>query len=525
MLSKSINDPGLLLQFGVGMLVVLLYARDRFESPGPVRWTTTFTRYWLARTGYMASLLLVYLLLGGAFIDAKPVLSLLMYGNASLKPPSASLPGPLFAALLLTSLLPHVPYLKKFDEIAKGIFQRMGNIPMEVRVFSAQLERAKLVPVSHMLESAYGELGVKAEWLQLPENRLTYWWARIGLMHAIVNNWDANPTYLGYACNRKTSLDDINRRVEQFLALNAIGPNGVAADEQPPNTPVPRSVSREIEEIHRSLCDFIAGGLLHCVRGARQRQHLLNELGFQLSERQLRPAMSIHHVFLIGGILFLLVLFVALLFQQFLTPGDLPLDIRVWFMIPILYCTSIVIAIYTKSAWRFADIREVGTRPVMGYAAAAALAVLAAFVIQLLFRFVQGGTVLEILSKPGQFTAALLTNLERWPWYVLTFFTTVAIAWTADNHYESDSEPPWLRWTETLGMAAFFCVLQWITLQLLVEFSPHPERWAGKELQMILRTTLVGACIGFFVPHFYRRSFRQTQVVPVRSPVTLTQAV
>jgi hypothetical protein len=52
-------------------------------------------------------------------------------------------------------------------------------------------------------------------------------------------------------------------------------------------------------------------------------------------------------------------------------------------------CTSIAIAIYSKSAWSFADIRVVGARPYMGYAAAAAAAVVAAFVIQLLLRFVR----------------------------------------------------------------------------------------------------------------------------------------
>lgn len=75
--------------------------------------------------------------------------------------------------------------------------------------------------------------------------------------------------------------------------------------------------------------------------------------------------------------------------------------------------------------------------------------------------------------------------------------------------------PAWLRAAETVGMAAFFGCLQWVTLELLVEFSPGPERWPGKEWQMIFTTTLVGACIGFFVPHFYRRSFKEPELAPV----------
>jgi hypothetical protein len=522
-MAASIENPGLLWQWGVGILVVLLYARDRFDSPGSVRWTTTFAQYWFARTGYMAVLLLGYLILGGAFTDAKPLLDFFLGKDSSIRS-SEYLPGPLFAALLLTSFLPHIPQLKQLDEAAKQLFQRIGNIPSEVRMFSAQLERARLIPGAHIRENEYIELGVKPEWLQLPESRLTYWWARIGLMHAAVNAWDGDPRYVNYVTERKSSRDDIDRRVEQFLALHGVGPNGITADELAPGAPDYRTVSREIEEIHRSLCDFIAGGLLHAARGPRQRQNSLNELGFEGSEKELRPAMSVHQVFLIGGIIFLMVLFAALVFEQFVNPGDLRLEIRVLFMIPVLYCTSIMIAIYSKSAWSFANIREVGSRPVAGYFAAGAVAVAAAFMIQLLFRFAQGGNVLQVLSEPGKFKEAFTTNIDRWPWYLMTLFTTVAIAWAADNYYSSDKEPVWLRAAETVGMAVFFAGIQWVTLQLLLEYSHDPGRWLGKEWRMIVTSTLVGACIGFFVPHFYRTSFTQPEAVSAHPLSVLRQA-
>jgi hypothetical protein len=118
----------------------------------------------------MAMLILVYLLLAGAFTDAKSLVDFFTPVDKPMKPTSEYLPGPLFAALLLTSFLPHVPHLQKIDEFAKRLFQRIGNIPAEMRIFSAELERAKLRPGSGINASDYGELGVKADWLKLPES-------------------------------------------------------------------------------------------------------------------------------------------------------------------------------------------------------------------------------------------------------------------------------------------------------------------------------------------------------------------
>lgn len=49
------GDPVLLTQWLFGLGVVLLYARDRFRGPEPLRGTTTFARYWTAQIGYSVS--------------------------------------------------------------------------------------------------------------------------------------------------------------------------------------------------------------------------------------------------------------------------------------------------------------------------------------------------------------------------------------------------------------------------------------------------------------------------------------
>lgn len=512
-------DPGLILQWSLGILVVCLYSHDRFEKPCSVRWTTTFARYWFARTGYMATLVAIYLILAGCFTDAQPFLQFLLPqpGTPDVPKTPDALPAPLFAALLLTSLLPHIPHLNFIDEATKRLFQRIGNIPQEVRVLSDQLEDTKLVlPAggsSHLVESMR-ELGIEEGWLGRPEYSLTHKWARIGVLYGAIKRWERSALFAHYVKQREQTFADISRRIEEVQKRIRTDQNGVLEDELAPVTEAFRSTKKELNQLHRDLCDLVAGGLLHVSRTPKQRQARLDELGFSISEKQLRSAFSVHHIFLIGGLIFLIMLFVTLIFQQFINPGPLNLQMRVLFLVPVTYCVAIVLAIFPKSAWGFANIRLVGHRPVMGYAASGAMAAAAAFIIQLVFRFMEGGNLLTIFSTPGRFTEAFLTNLQRWPWHFMTFFTTVAIAWAADNYYAAKEEPRWLRAAETVVIALVFGVLQWITLELF-ELLPNANRWYGKELRMIATSTLVGACIGYFVPYYYRRGYRRGEAAPL----------
>jgi hypothetical protein len=506
-------DSGLILQWCIGILVVCLYSHDRFEKPSSVRWTTTFARYWFARTGYMAALIVLYLLLAGFFTDAQPFIQFFLPQSGTPGAPQMpdALPAPLFAALLLTSLLPHIPLLNNIDEGVKRLFQRIGNIPQEVRVLGSQLEKTRLVlPAAgrgYLVESMR-ELGIEEGWLDRPEYSLTHKWARIGLLYGTTRQWEGDVSFVHYVKQREQTFADISRRIEGVRKSSRTNRNGIVEDELAPVAEAFRNLSKELNEIHRDLCDLVAGGLLQVGRSPKQRQARLDELGFTVSEKQLRSPMSIHHIFLVGGAIFLIMLFASLIFQQFINPGPLNLQMRVLFLVPIIYCVSIMIAIFPKSAWEFANIQLAGQRPVMGYAASGAMAAAAAFIIQLVFRFVQGGNLLAIFSTPGRFTAALQTNLERWPWYFMTFFTTVAIAWAADNYYAAKEEPKWLRAAETLGLGLVFGLLQWIALELF-ELLPNASRWDGKEVRMIATSTLVGAFIGFFVPFYYRCGCRR----------------
>lgn len=498
-----------IIQWLFGSIVVLIYALDRFETPVRARGTTTFMRYCIALTGYIISLLMLYLLLGGAFTDADAIMKMIMYGTGDQvqKMNAEKLPGPLFAALLLTSLLPHVPYLQQLDEMVKRWFQRLGNIPWEVRTLSGQLQSTRINPTLELMdklrEPLEHGLGIQEEWLKTREKTLAHKWARVGVLYAAVNQPNCRADFARYMGEHKNEFKEIDTRIQAVLAL--VKTDCITLDKSACKlTPCHNQLFADLAFLHEALCDFIAGALMQKGRSRKQRDIHLREFGFETSEKP-SQMLTAHDIFLVGVVIFLMMLFTTLIINQNFSSINLAADfsVRVLFMVPIIYCVAIAAAIYPKAFWPFADIHQVGSRPIMGYVLSGLLAVVATFLIQLLFRYVQGG-VTEMLS-PGAFMKALHTNVDRWPWLLMNFLMTIVIAWAADNHALSrEKEPRWLRLSETLGLAAICGVLQWVTLQLLLMVSSNPGRLYGKAGQMILTSTLVGGIIGFFVPHYYR---------------------
>lgn len=500
----------LLLQWILGGVVVYLYALDRFDTPGPTRHTTTFLRYWMARVGYVFSMLALFLILGGAFtdLDLEPVWRFLQVDTVSEE--REATPGPLFAALVLTSLLPHLPYLNKLDEAVKHWFQRIGNIPFEVRELSGRIAstRIELEPEAFApLRPALAKLGVDESWLLAPEGSLTHRWARAAVLHASIRAWPQSAGYARYVDEQAARFTAIGERIEAMSGLNEstlreLDRNvGGARDE-----PWRKRLPKDIDELNQSLADFIAGGVLHGALGTRQRHAALARLGFG-SIPHPRNVLTVHEVFLVSGLIFFGMLLISLLTRRFVAPEPLPPNMRVLIMVPMIYAVAIVAAIYPKAVWPFADMRTVGYRPVAGYAASGALAAAAAFVISLLFRYTLDapGNLVDALTSYGRFREVLVVTVERWPWLLMVFFATVAIAWAADDCVDApEAAPRWLRRAEMAGLALTFGLIQWMVAELLSTTAAGPERPGGRVAVMVVTSMLIGATIGYFIPHLYR---------------------
>ncbi|MDT3677354.1 MAG: hypothetical protein ROZ64_00775 [Burkholderiaceae bacterium] len=513
----------LLLQWVLGAVVVWLYALDRFDTPGPTRPTTTFLRYWMARVGYVFSMLALFLVLGGAFtdIDLQAVWEFLRVDAVSDQ--VEQMPGPLFAALVLTSLLPHFPYLNKLDDAVKRWFQRIGNIPFEARELSGRIAATPLVLYPESIERlrpTLAELQVDERWLLAPESSLLHRWARTAVLYASIKPWAQAAGYARYVEEQKAGFAALGERFDAMSGLDEKTLRAIDSDPQfLTGQPLRRRLPRDVDELEQRLCDFVAGGVLQVELGPRQRHAALARLGFP-GIGQSRPVLDVHEVFLVAGLIFFGMLLITLVARRFVSPVPLAPNLRVLVMVPMIYAIAIMLAIYPKAVWPFADIRRVGFRPVAGYCASGALAAAAAFVVSLLFRYVfeYPGNLFDALGSPGRFREVFTVTVERWPWLLMVFFATVAIAWAADDYADDPSKAPkWLRAAEAAGLALAFGLLQWMIVELLIAVGAAPTRLAGRIPTMAATSLLIGATIGWFVPHLYRQK-AAPQPVPAPAP-------
>lgn len=526
-------DHGLLLQWAFGAVVVCLYARDRFDSPQPTRATTTFTRYWVARLGYVASMLALFLVLGGALGD----FDLAVLWNFLQVPENVKnaerLPGPLVAALLLTSLLPSFPFLTRIDETVKKWFQRVGNIPFEARLLSGQLLNADFRPSTEALtriEPQLTELGVDPAWLADGPSTLRHRWARAAVLWTLVQDWTKARGYSRYVTQRQAQFDDIRTRLESMgpmlddAALHAIE---TPADARSGKA-LQRKVRKDVDLLHEAVCDFVSSGVLDREWNLAQRNAALAKLGFN-GLPDARGSLSLNEVALVAGLIFLAMVLTALIARRFLDPTPLQPNLRVLIMVPIIHTVAVIAAVYPKAVWAFADVQRVGHRPYAAYLLSGVMAAAAAFMISLLFRYLfeDAGNLLVALSEAGRFGKAVTATLARWPWLLMTGLNTVAIAFAADSWVQQpESVRSRLRIYEALGLSASFAVFQWIVVQLLAQ-SLGPQ-WFERELRLVVTAAVIGACIGYLVPHLHRNRFRaepapvaaMPQVPPVGTPAS-----
>ena len=513
MIDAPATDNTLAVQWAFGALVVLMYAWDRFRKPTPPRATTTFWRYWSAAFGYLVAMLALFVLVGGGIVsfDIRALDPLI----GQIPDNIASLPGPLLAALVLTSLLPHMPVLARIDEAIKQWFWDVANIPSEVRMLGTQLAAARFVLKIHEhptqgMRAAFATYSADMQWLAEADGSLKTRWAHCVALVGQLGQWEGERGYARYLEQNVGDLKKLRSRLESLSQwLNARTLTELDSNSDSPSLArLRKTVDDDITSLWRDLCGFAAGGVLSETWNDKQRRVVLTRLGFAALP-QVTNRLTSNDIVLVVGLVFIAMLFIPLAMRRFFVPEMLPVEVRVLVMVPIVYAIAIVAAIYPKSAWSFATRSVGGQRPYAGYAASGAAAAMAAFIVGVLFRFAfdSNGNVLQTLSAPGAFGKAWATSLERWPWLLMTFFVTISIAWTADDYNGDGLEVPgWLRWAEGGALAIVFTSAQWLVSQLLIANAPldRMQHLIDAEPRMLITAGFVGACFGFLVPSLYR---------------------
>lgn len=127
--------------------LVAIFGWSRFNTPKTNRASTTLAQFYLTGFAYVASCLVLYLLVSRLIAENPSTLSFLGF-EAGGSSEVASLSAPLLSALLMTTLLPSVPILQRIDRWLLEFFQRLGSIPQEVKRLSNQILSAELALTS-----------------------------------------------------------------------------------------------------------------------------------------------------------------------------------------------------------------------------------------------------------------------------------------------------------------------------------------------------------------------------------------
>jgi hypothetical protein len=488
------------IEWLIGLALILIYAQSRFNTPKSNRSSTTLYRYYFAFFCYFMSLCLLYLLLGGGISASPAIYDLLTKGAEGATDKVEPLAGgPLLSALFLTTLLPNFPILTKVDAWLRGTFQDIGHIPREARELSGNMRRSTYVVPKHRRDE------VRRYLADFPETDIRFRldnssqaeWTQVTSLWLEVKSWADKKKYSGFLESFKSDYRQIEMGYEKLCvkALKCFRWMSNCDDLGEPSFHLLKECQKDFQDqmivLKKDLSNYIARGVLTCEITGKERRAKLEEMGFH-SIADDRSPLTAHQVVTIGFIVFLFMFFGNQLFRD--TPWLISRAILISTMVATIYGLSILLAIYLKVVWPFADIRRVGQRPVASYVVAGLLAVVLALFISLTFKFVWYRDFLKALDDVKM----------TYPWLLMSFTIAATLSCLCDNGVLGKKSPsPWMRGLESIACAVVLMVASWVVNRWLPQTGLPEGRIPPLQVVAFI-TCGIGLAIGYFVPHWYR---------------------
>ncbi len=496
----------------IGGFLVFFYAYGRFNNPESDRLSTTVMRYYFAAFSYFLVLGFIFLLLGGGITNSPIIYYKLFTHGVSTPDNIENLPGPLLSALLLTTLLPNFPILNKIDKWLMKVFKDMGNIPLAARRFSAKIRDYQFEVPSQIRNGVtqkltdFSDNDIRYE----RDSSLQYKWTKITSLYLQIKKWKDTEKY--ECVFRSKSMENAFNKIEREYETTKKGALSCfeITDRFQNDETVSKTIAyckRNFEEqavgILNEIYDFIARGILRCEITQKDRRCQLEKMGFSVKPDGMEP-LTADQVVTLGVVIFLIFIS-GVLFINFLTGKEERIGrvIFIAFMVSTIYGLSIVAGIYPKTAWRFADIKQTGSRPMISYLLSGVIAVCFAFLVSLTFKYVYFSS----------FVRALGDMKWSYPWFLMSAVLAVNIAFISDNYAkENVSEPPWLRWVEGVLSGIIMAGTAWVVRTMLFQIKNMPEykiEQIPPEVFLFPISISIGFFIGVTVPHWYRSAPRQ----------------
>jgi hypothetical protein len=502
--SPAFVDPNLasllpyLAYLACGVLIIL-YAWDRFSTPASNRSSTRQALYRWGCAGYVVSAL-------GLFVVLSVLLQVGAWRTMLLGPESdkLSLPAPLIATLMMTTLLSSVPLLKQVDGWFLSAFLDWASIPAEVKRRAATMTPQSFGVTERdvtALRDAYGDgsygdtladhLCARCNDGMESQYRLT----KVVKLYDQIRQLTGNSDYSRFFAETADGFAALERKVATFLRrsdssltfakrLRAMDAKDARAIEDfiqdRRNT-----FAEDSRDLFGDLALFLARAVL---RSEPSEEHIVGRLiniGFSASVPMNVPRFPIDSLTVLAVLMF--VYFVIVL-RLPIVPNQPGGGLSLACKITIARLASIGLTVWLMQKNYSVFHRLPGGPPrYFGYALCGVIAAAASAGVCLIFRLGDvGGLVradLPVIVISGVLCAALSFCCDDWA-------GDTAVA------------PIWLRFREAVGcgsvMAVGMALMYFATDLLPKEMSP----WA------LGLAPLLGLLIGGWVPHIYRSAQR-----------------
>lgn len=511
-----------LIEWSVGGVFVAVNAYRRYNTPSSNRASTTFQNFSLYFFFYLLAVLTLYIFFG-AVLDSSPEtigwLYALSLGEVGSNVPLAidKLSAPMVSALFLTTLLPSLPWLSRYDQALLNTFWDRGNIPNHVYKMAASMRRARFnfSPIQNkQLRKNCKDLNI--EFLPLMTNAipsLDFRWARVNAILSGLEEWkqDDSGRMRRFMMTKRVALnrlfknrDEIN---EEFAQLKA-----EQLDLKVLNK-IERFLDKSIAQLFLDASVMIGQAICMTEFSESGRSARVTQLGFEGGTQgfdRLSPQQ------MLSGLFAIFITFLSLsIIEQFMKPVAARHFGSVGFMTLLMlftYGSSLIIAFDLKRRVSMGYNELTKQRQWSAYWVVGAITVVGWFVVTISYRY-----IFNMLSGVES-EANLLQVMEsiQWsfPFALQSLALAIAVSWILDKHQRLGATDRLCVYQRALDVSisiAALAIASVITYDWMAGVGPF-EGYATKEAKylsslsfgwLVAKGAAIGAVIGWLVPMWF----------------------
>lgn len=496
-------------QLVVAILLVSVFAWFRFNTPDTARSETTWSKFLIGRTIYVAIILAILL----AILSSPAILAPMTKGvwpGVDIEQVHKELALPLIAALILTIFLSEIPFLRKLDESLRGYFHRIASVPKEHRQRSHFLSKASLRVTDEVEEKVLARFdaqGLDIDSLVLedqdsPEGA----WTRLTVHAVCLEKLEKDAKYADHIARTSGVLgfrDSYNRLADK---AKHVFPLLRQQSNQKATGLLRQEFTEQAQELLFRLYDHASRMILSFEKTERQRQECVERLGLQAS--QARWPLPIHE-FIWLSVLIALILSVAIAVVR----GEVLPRLLDILSITLTLCASTVVSVSVHSHSNY--FRPPRVPPIGRYLVAGLLAALVWLMIRSGTELVKAGELFQ-LFRVGKSDAWISFLIGNWPWMLVASSIGVIVAVLTDPWSQARIGRFREKWSVFSFGNAFDALTMSIVLGLvgyfgvfnLLDDPPGSSPWI-----ITLTVSGIGLAIGFFFPHYYRNRIGKAETI------------